>query len=71
MRRTITSRTTKIPNTGAGNVEYLLADATSADYNMLNYSTAEKIILSYDQTTEAQQYYTGSENIAYYNGTLQ
>jgi len=71
MRRTITSRTNNIPATDQGNVEYLLADATSTDYNMLNYSTAEKIILSYDNTTDTGLYYTGWQNLAYFDGTLQ
>lgn len=68
MRWSISSRTTNIPNTGHGNIEYLLADQTSADYNTLNYSSAEKIILSYDSTNDVQQYYTAGENIVYYTG---
>gem|GEM_PF-3279677 len=58
MRWTIRSRTENIPNTGEGNVEYLLADTSSVDYNELDYNSAEKIILSYDNTTDAQQYYS-------------
>jgi len=70
MRWTIRSRTENIPNTGEGNVEYLLADTSSVDYNELDYNSAEKIILSYDNTTDAQQYYSGWSNLSYYNGTI-
>ena len=68
MRWTIKSRTTNIPNTGKGNVEYLVATDDSTDYNMLNYSSTEKIILSYDSTSDPQEYYTEIENIEYYTG---
>lgn len=70
MRRHITSRTNSVPNPWAGNVEYLLAGTGSTDYNMLNYATAEKIILSYDDTTDEQYYYADGGTTQEYDGTL-
>lgn len=56
---TISSRTTKIPLSWEGNVDYLLTSWTdSKNYNKLPYYTSEKIILSMDNTTWVNSYYT-------------
>jgi hypothetical protein len=43
-------------------VEYLLASENSKNYNMLDYSNAQKILLSIDNTTDKNKYYTGISN---------
>ena len=44
----IRSRTTTIPSSGEGNVEWMLMASDSADYNMLDYVNAENITFSLD-----------------------
>lgn len=66
---TISSRTTKIPKEWQGNVDYLLTSWTdSKNYNKLPYYTSEKIILSVDNTTWSDLYYTWVSSISYFNG---
>lgn len=65
---TIASRTTRIPWSGQGNVDYLLTSGTdSKNYNKLPYYTSEKIILSMDNTTWTHLYYTWTSSIAYFS----
>jgi hypothetical protein len=66
MSWSISSRTTSIPNPRQWNVEYLLAAPDSSNYNMLDYQNALKLILSYDNTSSYGQYYTATNNIAYF-----
>lgn len=66
--RTISSRTNTIPNSWEWNVEYLLAAPDSTNYNMLDYKTAEKILLSYDKTADPANYYNWITDTEYFNG---
>lgn len=64
---TISSRTTKIPKLWQWNVDYLLTSWTdSKNYNKLPYYTSEKIILSVDNTTWTNFYYTGVSSMLYF-----
>lgn len=51
----INSRTTRIPSTGNGNVDKLLATNDSPNYNMMDYENAEIFLLYYD-TSEDEPY---------------
>lgn len=64
---TISSRTQSIPKAWEGNIEYLLAANDSNNYNTLDYKNNEKILLSYDNTTNTNEYYTWTTNMTYYN----
>lgn len=54
----IKSRTQRIPTLWNGNVDYLLAASDSEDYNMLWYNAIESFLLSYDNTSAVDEYYT-------------
>jgi len=61
---TIISRTNKIPKEWQWNVDYLLTSWTdSKNYNKLSYFKWEKIILTVDNTTSTNMYYTWLSNI--------
>ena len=65
----VTSRTNSIPSSGNGNVEFLLAAPDSNNYNMMDYFHSEKFILSVDDTTDPNQYYTGNSPMWYFHGS--
>jgi len=54
----ITSRTTTIPSPGMGNTDPMFATGDSSDYNKLGYHYLESFLLSYDQTSDVDMYYT-------------
>ncbi len=55
----ISSRTLSIPQSWQWNIEYLLTAWTdSSNYNKLPYFLSEKIILSYDNISNVNRYYT-------------
>lgn len=65
----IRSRTSTIPGSGDGNVDYLLATWDSANFNQLPYFTAEKVFLYVDNTnTTSKDIYTGSTAFIYFTG---
>ena len=45
----INSRTTRIPNTWDGNVDWMLSAEDSLNYNVMNYEDAEIVLLYYDR----------------------
>ena len=56
----VNSRTTMIPNPGEGNVDPFLSTGDSANYNALRYGVSERFLLSVDNTTAPDQYYSGN-----------
>ena len=66
----ISSRTQQIPLSGAWNTDILLQTWDSPAYNVLWYNSMESIPLSYDNTTNGEQYYTWTIpwNIVYFHG---
>lgn len=64
----ITSRTRKIPNPWWWNVDFMLADNDSEDYNMIDYYRWERFILDVDNTTDPDEYYNTSGNIKVFSG---
>lgn len=52
----INSRTTRIPNMWEWNVDPALADASSVDYNKLDYNNVENFLLSVDNSTSGTYY---------------
>ncbi len=69
IRWTINSRTQTIPAVGMGNTDSMFQSSDSADYNMLGYNSLENLILSYDDTTNIQDYYTWVTTMVYFTGT--
>lgn len=69
MYRQIISKTNRIPNVWEGNVEYLLASEGSDDFNMLDYQTPEKFILSYDNSA-SDTAYTTTTNLSGFDGSF-
>ncbi len=66
--RTINSRTSTIPSQGMGNADPMLSNPDSRDYNTLGYTLLETLLLSYDNTTDPQSYYTWWTTLSYFNG---
>lgn len=66
--RSINSRSTTIPASWNGNVDYLLASSDSSNYNKLPYFYSDKLVLSLDNTTNPNSYYTGTTGFTYFNG---
>jgi len=58
LRRIVNSRTQSIPTAGQWNIDYLLADTDSDDYNKMDYHQTIKIPLSIDTTNTANTFYT-------------
>lgn len=65
--REVHSRTTAIPAPGMGNTEAMFAAADSRNYNTLWYVDLETILLSYDNTTDADLYYTWVSDIVFFS----
>ena len=57
--RTVNSRTTMIPGSGEGNVDPFLSTGDSSNYNALRYGVSERFLLSVDDTTAPEEYYSG------------
>lgn len=64
----INSRTATIPATGMGNTDPMFAASDSADYNALGYTNLETFLLSYDNTTSGELYYTWVDNRVFFSG---
>lgn len=64
----ISSRTRTIPSSGNGNVDYLLANPDSKNYNQLPYFSSEKILFTTDTTNNPLQYYSGVSSFSYFSG---
>ncbi|MEI6425810.1 MAG: hypothetical protein WCO66_00485 [Candidatus Absconditabacteria bacterium] len=64
----IHSRTSSIPGSGDGNVDYLLASSDSSNFNQLPYFTSEKVFLSLDNSASDQNAYTGSTAFSDFHG---
>lgn len=60
---TINSRATRVPSIWWWNVEVMLADVDSLDYNMLDYSHTEIVNLGVDDTKDPNEFYTTGSNI--------
>ncbi len=75
-RWTVNSRTTTIPGSGEGNVDPFLSTGDSTNYNALRYGVSERFLLSRDNTTDANTYYSGNVhnpvffNAGNFSGTL-
>ena len=68
---TVNSRTNSIPNVGMGNTDPTLSNPDSKDYNQLWYTYLETFLLSYDDTTDPQWYYTwGMASVFFSGGSL-
>ncbi len=69
-RWTIDSRTTTIPGSGMGNIDPMLSDPSSdsKDFNQLGYNYLETVLLSYDTTSEPQDYYTWIQHLSIFSG---
>lgn len=63
MRWTINSRTKSVPSPGWWNVDVMLADSDSSDYNMIDYSHTEIFNLGVDNTTDPKEFYRTGSNI--------
>jgi len=65
----IRSRTTSIPGSGDGNVDYLLATWDSANFNQLPYFTSEKVFMYVDNTdSTSKDIYTWGASFLYFTG---
>ena len=62
----IKSRTTSIPSSGDGNVEYLLASNDSTNFNELPYYTPSKIYLYVDNTPSDRNAYSWVSTFLYF-----
>lgn len=66
----ISSRTTSIPASGDGNVDYLLSSSDSSNFNQLPYFTSEKINLSLDTTNSLNKdAYDTTSTFSYFHDT--
>ncbi len=68
MRWNISSRTKNIPNRSGWNVDFMLADVDSANYNMISYTQKENFILDVDNTSNPDQYYNSWGSMKYFSG---
>ena len=57
-----------IPGSGEGNVDPFLSTGDSVNYNALRYGVSERFLLSRDDTTDANTYYSGNvHNPVFFN----
>ncbi|MCX6825144.1 MAG: hypothetical protein NTY80_02865 [candidate division SR1 bacterium] len=64
----INSRTTSIPALGMGNTDPMISNLDSKDYNQIGYTNLETLLLSYDVTTNPEEYYSGITNLSFFSG---
>lgn len=53
---------------GMGTTDPMLSDASSKDYNQIWYINLETFLLSYDDTSDAAEYYTWTEHTVFFSG---
>lgn len=68
MRWNISSRTKNIPNLWWWNVDFMLANSDSSDYNMIGYFQKENFILDVDDTVNPNQYYNSWGSMKSFSG---